>query len=42
MKFLDIDTLFLSGGGVNSIGVLGSLKYLFNEGLLDPQLKEPQ
>jgi len=40
MKFLDIDTLFLSGGGVNSIGVLGSLKYLFNEGLLDPQLKD--
>ena len=38
MDSKDIDTLFLSGGGVNSISILGSLKYLFEKGIIDTKL----
>jgi predicted acylesterase/phospholipase RssA len=34
-----IDTLFLSGGGINCISILGSLKYLLENSVIEPNFK---
>ena len=34
-----IDTLFLSGGGINCISILGSLKYLLENNVIEPNFK---
>jgi len=34
-----IDTLFLSGGGINCISILGSLKYLQENNVIEPNFK---
>ena len=39
MTYLDIDTLLISGGGINSISSLGCLKYLIDNNLIDKELK---
>ena len=33
MTYLDIDTLFISGGGLNCLSILGSLKYTIDEAI---------
>ena len=36
---MEIDTLVLSGGGINCISLLGSFKYLFENGTIHPNFK---
>ena len=36
---MKLDTLFLSGGGVNCIAFLGVFKYFFDKGIIQPDLK---
>ena len=39
MTYLDIDTILVSGGGMNSMGILGCLKYLIENEFIDSELK---
>ena len=34
----EVNTLFLSGGGINSLAILGAFQYFFKENILDPNL----
>lgn len=38
MTYLDIDTLLISGGGMNSLSTLGCLKYLIENDFIDSRL----
>jgi predicted acylesterase/phospholipase RssA len=38
MTYLDVDTLLISGGGLNSMSILGCLKYLIENDFVDSKL----